>query len=116
VIPAAGSRRGADRTSYQRRQARTCGEVPKPALHPVRPVRLRFPRGQVPETPGAACAGQGPELWFSDSPTDIAQAKAICEGCPDQVPCLSGAIERRESYGIWGGTDFNRDHHQEDVA
>jgi len=32
------------------------------------------------------------------------------------VPCLSGAIERRESYGIWGGTDFNRDHHQEDVA
>jgi WhiB family transcriptional regulator, redox-sensing transcriptional regulator len=100
MIPAEGSR----------------GEVPPPTVYPVRPVRLQFSQGHVPATPGAACAGHGPELWFSDSRGDIARAKAICQGCPDQLPCLSGAIERRETYGIWGGTDFNREHRQEDVA
>jgi WhiB family transcriptional regulator, redox-sensing transcriptional regulator len=116
VIPAEGSRREADRGSHRRRQARARGEVAAPAGYPTRPVRLQFSRGHVPATPGAACAGHGPELWFSDSQADIAQAKAICQGCQDRVSCLSGAIERRETYGIWGGTDFNREHHQEDVA
>ena len=49
-------------------------------------------------------------------PHDIAQAKAICHGCADQAPCLAGAMQRRETYGIWGGTDLNPDHRQEDAA
>jgi hypothetical protein len=114
MIPAAGSQheaqREADRMSYQRQQARTRSGVPTPPVHPARPVRLQFSRGQVPGTPHAACAGHDPDLWFSDSPADIAQATAICQGCPDQSPCLSGAIERCETYGIWGATDFNPEH------
>ena len=120
MTPAAGSRREAqreaDRRSYQCRQARAPDDVPAPAVHPLRPVRIQFSRGQVPDTPRAACAGHDLEPWFSDSLADIAQAKAICQGCPDRRPCLSGAVERRETYGIWGGTDFNREHRQEDVA
>jgi hypothetical protein len=80
------------------------------------PVRLRFSRGQIPATPGAACASHDPGLWFSGSPQDIARAKAICRGCPDQARCLAGAIERRETHGIWGGIDLNPEHHQEDAA
>jgi hypothetical protein len=116
VIPAEGSRREADRGSRRHRQARAWGKVPAPAVHSTRLVRLQFSRGHVPPTPGAACTGHGPELWFSDSQPDIAQAKTICQGCQDRVSCLSGAIERRETYGIWGGTDFNLEHHQEDVT
>jgi len=119
MIPAHGPRRAtgreADRRSHQSNQARTPGQVPAPAVRPADPVRLQFPRGHVPATPDAACTSHDPELWFSHFPQAIAQAKAICHRCPDQASCLSGAIERRETYGIWGGTDFNP-HHQEEVA
>ncbi len=80
------------------------------------PARLHFSRGPIPDTPGAACAGQDPEPWFSDSPDDIAQATATCRRCPDRLPCLAGAIGRRETYGIWGCTDFNPGHRQEHAA
>ncbi len=80
------------------------------------PPRLHFSRGPVPDTSGAACAGQDPGLWFSDSPDDIAEAVATCQRCPDRLPCLAGAIRRRETYGIWGGTDFNPGHRQENAA
>lgn len=64
----------------------------------------------------AACAARDPGLWFSYSSQDIAQAKSICRRCLDQAQCLAGATQRRETYGIWGGTDLNPEHHQEDVA
>jgi WhiB family redox-sensing transcriptional regulator len=113
--PRRASGRDADRRSGQRTQASTRGQVPAPPARPAHLVRLQFPRGDVPATPDAACAGHDPELWFSPFPQAIAQAKAICHRCAHQASCLSGAIERREAYGIWGGTDFNR-RHQEDVA
>jgi len=119
MIPAEGSRRAAkrqaDRAAYQRQQAKTQGQVPAPPTRTAHLVRLQFPRGHLPATPDAACASHDPELWFSPFPQAIAQAKAICHGCPHQASCLSGAIGRRETYGIWGGTDFNP-RHQEDVA
>jgi WhiB family redox-sensing transcriptional regulator len=119
MIAAEGSLRAAkleaDPGSGQRNQARTRGQVPAPPARPVHLIRLQFPRGQVPATPDAACTSHDPELWFSRFPQAIARAKVICHGCPHQAPCLSGAIERRETYGIWGGTDFNP-RHQEDVA
>jgi hypothetical protein len=102
--------------SRQRSPAQARGGVPAPAVRPARPVRLQFSRGQVPHNPAAACAGRDPDLWFSDSPDDIARAQAICRGCPGQLPCLSGALERRETYGIWGATDFNPAHQRKDVA
>ena len=46
------------------------------------------------------------QLWFSDLPADLELAKASCETCPLRRPCLAGAVERREPYGVWGGEIF----------
>ena len=42
-------------------------------------------------------------LFFSDDVIDIARAKAICAKCPLTASCLSGALEREEPWGVWGG-------------
>ncbi len=42
-------------------------------------------------------------LFFSDNVNDIARAKAMCALCPLQAECLSGALEREEPWGVWGG-------------
>jgi len=107
--------READRRSHRGNQAKTRGQVPAPPARPAHLARLQVARGHVPATPDAVCASHDPELWFSPFPQAIAQAKAICHSCAHQLSCLSGAIERRETYGIWGETDFNP-RHQEDVA
>lgn len=51
-------------------------------------------------------AGTLAALFFSDQLDDIARAKAICATCPVRVPCLAGASERREPWGVWGGQLF----------
>jgi WhiB family redox-sensing transcriptional regulator len=54
----------------------------------------------------ARCAdGHGTltHLFFSDDEFDIARAKAICSKCGLAETCLSGALERAEVYGVWGG-------------
>lgn len=65
-----------------------------------------------PETDGwagstyARCAdGNGTltHLFFSDDAFDIARAKAICAKCGLAPDCLSGALDRAEPYGVWGG-------------
>ncbi|HZT64701.1 MAG TPA: WhiB family transcriptional regulator [Acidimicrobiales bacterium] len=43
------------------------------------------------------------DLFFSDQPADIARAKAMCRGCPLARPCLEGALDRQEPWGVWGG-------------
>jgi WhiB family redox-sensing transcriptional regulator len=45
-------------------------------------------------------------LFFSEQLDDIAHAKSICAGCELIVPCLEGAIARREPWGVWGGQLF----------
>ena len=45
-------------------------------------------------------------LWFSEHPADLELAKALCRTCPLRVPCLAGAIDRREPFGVWGGEIF----------
>ena len=49
--------------------------------------------------------GQGTltELFFSEQLDDIARAKEFCAECPVKAPCLSGALARREPWGVWGG-------------
>ena len=42
-------------------------------------------------------------LFFSDELVDIARAKAICARCTLRGPCLTGALERVEPWGVWGG-------------
>ena len=49
-----------------------------------------------------------PELFFAESPEDVECAKALCQGCPARISCLSGALERSEPWGVWGGELFLR--------
>ena len=49
------------------------------------------------------CRIEDPELWFAESPRDVEEAKSLCLRCPLQAECLSGALERREPWGVWGG-------------
>jgi len=46
---------------------------------------------------------QDPELFFAESPADLEQAKVMCRGCRARIACLTGALERREPWGVWGG-------------
>jgi len=54
------------------------------------------------------CQRENPELWFSEQPADLELAKAHCRGCLVRGFCLSGAVERREPFGVWGGEIFDR--------
>jgi WhiB family transcriptional regulator, redox-sensing transcriptional regulator len=51
------------------------------------------------------CTDQ-PDLWFSDRPAEIEQAKALCGTCPVQAECLAAALNRSEPWGVWGGQLF----------
>ena len=57
----------------------------------------------------AACRVEGLSLaglFFSEQIDDIATAKIVCSSCSLIAPCLDGAIERREPWGVWGGQLF----------
>ena len=49
------------------------------------------------------CRVQDPELWFAETPADLELAKSYCLDCPVRRACLSGALERHEPWGVWGG-------------
>lgn len=52
------------------------------------------------------CRDNDPELFFADLPADVELAKTLCAACPARLACLSGALERREPWGVWGGEWF----------
>lgn len=54
------------------------------------------------------CRTRESELWFSESQTDIDRAQQLCRTCPLQVSCLSGAVARKEPWGVWGGELFEK--------
>jgi WhiB family redox-sensing transcriptional regulator len=54
------------------------------------------------------CRVEDPDLWFADLPAELEQAKALCLDCPARAACLTGALERREPWGVWGGEIFER--------
>ncbi len=56
--------------------------------------------GQLP------CRSFDPELFFAEAPSDVEHAKSLCGSCPVRIPCLAGALERREPWGVWGGELF----------
>jgi WhiB family redox-sensing transcriptional regulator len=45
-------------------------------------------------------------LFFSEDLGEIATAKRLCAQCPVLAPCLEGALERQEPFGVWGGQLF----------
>jgi WhiB family transcriptional regulator, redox-sensing transcriptional regulator len=83
--------------------------VAAPPIAP-RPVGQALPGIQAPAVPVAAdlpCAAE-PDLFFAESPADVETAKALCRGCAFRIACFSGAVERREPWGVWGGELFLR--------
>jgi WhiB family redox-sensing transcriptional regulator len=52
------------------------------------------------------CREVDPDLFFAESPADVESAKALCADCPFRPACLTGALERREPWGVWGGELF----------
>ena len=42
-----------------------------------------------------------PEFWFSESPQDVAEAKAACGYCPVKENCAD--MGEDEEFGVWGG-------------
>jgi WhiB family transcriptional regulator, redox-sensing transcriptional regulator len=47
-----------------------------------------------------------PDLYFSEDPRDLRLAKMLCRECPLRMACLTGALERGEPWGVWGGELF----------
>jgi len=53
------------------------------------------------------CSEQGShELFFSEKPSELAEAQRICDGCPVRVQCLEIALRDRHEWGVWGGVIF----------
>jgi WhiB family redox-sensing transcriptional regulator len=57
----------------------------------------------------AACRDTNPDLFFPVGTTgpaieQIDQAKAVCNECPSQAPCLEFALITNQDSGVWGGT------------
>ena len=57
----------------------------------------------VPHRDQLPCRLGHPDLFFAESPADIEEAKALCQGCRIREACLAGALARREPWGVWGG-------------
>lgn len=55
------------------------------------------------ESESLPCRRYDAELWFAESPADVELAKSLCQSCPVRDECLTGALERREPWGVWGG-------------
>lgn len=55
---------------------------------------------------GLPCQVNDPEMWFAERPDDVEFAKSLCGTCPLRRECLTGALEREEPWGVWGGELF----------
>lgn len=53
------------------------------------------------------CRVEDPDLWFAERPADLETAKSFCTDCPVRRACLTGALDRREPWGVWGGEIFD---------
>lgn len=48
---------------------------------------------------------QAKEAFFADTAAERRPAKKICAACPVKMACLTAALERGETWGVWGGCD-----------
>ncbi|WP_158171248.1 WhiB family transcriptional regulator [Rhodococcus sp. JT-3] len=49
------------------------------------------------------CRSSDPDLWFSSVRSELLTAIAWCRKCSRFHQCLTGALDRQEVAGIWGG-------------
>jgi WhiB family transcriptional regulator, redox-sensing transcriptional regulator len=97
----------ADATGFDasRRQATRQEPDVRPVFDQVGGTNQFVVAGSAPTLPvglDLPCA-EDPELYFAESPEDVETAKAMCRGCKARSACLTGALERREPWGVWGG-------------
>jgi WhiB family redox-sensing transcriptional regulator len=52
------------------------------------------------------CRRHDPDLFFAEEPADVELAKTVCLDCPIRTACLTGALDRAEPWGVWGGELF----------
>ena len=84
------------------------GELAR-AAHPLEELANALACSSSPQWDAARCrhvAGSATTLFFSDDIGDINEAKRICSGCPMAAPCVQGALDRHEPFGVWGGYLF----------
>ena len=93
-------RRRRERVRQRRRRARSGAYLVAPPA-----------AWQLDTDPG--CRAAGPALFFGpeiESPQAraqrVAEAKAVCAGCPARRSCLATALANGERYGVWGGVDL----------
>ena len=66
-------------------------------------------RAAVPEVDASLpCRTENADLWFAERPDQLGRAQQLCRGCPIRRQCLSGALDRHEPWGVWGGEIFDR--------
>jgi WhiB family redox-sensing transcriptional regulator len=98
------------RAERRRERERVTTRARRARKRPARPGASR--RHASPDFPTAACQTADPDLFFGpdaererDRQRRVAQAKAICAGCPIRAACLAWALDTNQTYGIWGGAD-----------
>ena len=51
----------------------------------------------------AACRHVPVEIFFPAVEHEAEEAKAVCNSCLVQAPCLEFSFEANERFGVWGG-------------
>lgn len=53
----------------------------------------------------AACRSHSPTTFYpqAEEAAEVAEAKAVCDGCDVRADCLGYALASRERHGVWGG-------------
>jgi len=98
----------------QSEQAAVLARPVAAAAVPAAAVQAARPAAGFPVTTAGVPGGRylpctdDPDLFFAESPGDVEYAKDLCRGCPARMACLTGALERREPWGVWGGELFLR--------
>jgi WhiB family transcriptional regulator, redox-sensing transcriptional regulator len=90
------------------RQDAETASVASPPVTAPRPVGQGHDGAPMARRAQALPCTEDPDLFFAESPADVETAKALCRGCAIRLACLSGARERREPWGVWGGELFLR--------
>jgi len=55
---------------------------------------------------GYCATAKDTSLWISEDEGDRAEAARLCLRCPAITECGIGAIQRKETFGVWGGRDI----------
>ena len=112
-------RRASNRASKARTRARAAGKAVRPGTD--RRLRVLRPAAASlgPDSRQAACQDVDPDLFFGPGrewpkarAARVAEARAYCLACPIRLACLEVARANRETYGGWGGVDFETERDQ----